>query len=161
QYFVTRSRNVGSSVGILYCLNTLGSAAACFVSAFWLMRSLGMHNSVKVAAVINFFVGLMGLYLGYWSRHKPIPSSIEGPFSPQGSATFSVQQRIGPRVSVRGCVACGVHRAIVRSGVVPCVPHRHEPIASLRPDSRSIPQRPLRITRGAGSGKHLASVLQE
>jgi spermidine synthase len=94
QYFVTRSRNVGSSVGILYCLNTLGSAAACFVSAFWLMRSLGMHNSVKVAAVINFFVGLMGLYLGHWSRHKPIPSSIEGPFSPQGSATFSVQQRI-------------------------------------------------------------------
>jgi spermidine synthase len=94
QYFVTRSRNVGSSVGILYCLNTLGSAAACFVSAFWLMRSLGMHNSVKVAAVINFFVGLMGLYLGYWSRHKPIPSSMEGPFSPQGSATFSVQRRI-------------------------------------------------------------------
>jgi spermidine synthase len=94
QYFVTRSRNVGSSVGILYCANTLGSAAACFVSAWWLMRSLGMHNSVKVAAVINFFVGLMGLYLGYWSRHKPIPSSIEGSFSPQGSPTFSDQQRI-------------------------------------------------------------------
>src|SRR5262249_38921123 len=67
QYFVTRSRNVGSSVGILYCLNTLGSAAACFVSAFWLMRSLGMHNSVKVAAIINFFVSLMG----------PIPRVLE------------------------------------------------------------------------------------
>jgi predicted membrane-bound spermidine synthase len=65
QYFVQRARNVGRSVGLLYCINTLGSAAACFVSAFWLMRLLGMQNSIRFAAAINVLVGVTGLCQAY------------------------------------------------------------------------------------------------
>src|SRR5262245_57313186 len=66
QYFVHRARNVGRSVGLLYCINTLGSAVACFVSAFWLMRLLGMLHSIRVAAAINVLVGVSGLCLANW-----------------------------------------------------------------------------------------------
>jgi spermidine synthase len=102
QYFVTRSRNVGSSVGILYCINTLGSTAACFASALWLMRSLGMHNSVKLAAVINFLVGFVSLYIGYGSRRKPIQFIEHGPHSAR-NADLCEQYRV--RLAVAFLVA--------------------------------------------------------
>ena len=93
QYSVHRVRNVGRSVGLLYCINTLGSAAACFVSAFWLMRLLGMQNSIWVAASINVLVGVTGLCLAYWhsrqnqeARTEPHPAI--GPFG-----AFSREQR--------------------------------------------------------------------
>jgi predicted membrane-bound spermidine synthase len=48
---VEHSGNVGKSVGLLYFLNTLGSAVACFVVALWMMRSLGTnHESPREAA---------------------------------------------------------------------------------------------------------------
>src|SRR5262249_41755493 len=66
QYFAQRFINVGRSVGLLYSINTLGSAVACFVSAFGLMHFLGMQNAVLVAAAINVIVGATGLSLAYW-----------------------------------------------------------------------------------------------
>jgi spermidine synthase len=68
QYFVQRVKNVGRSVALLYSLNTLGSAVACFVSAFGLMRLLGLQNSILVAATINIVVGSTGLGLAYWAK---------------------------------------------------------------------------------------------
>jgi spermidine synthase len=60
-YLVQRSRNVGRSVGLLYCVNTVGSATACLLSALFLMRVAGMQGSVTVAAAINFIVGASAL----------------------------------------------------------------------------------------------------
>lgn len=54
---VKLSGNVGRSVGILYFVNTLGSAAACFVAALFTMQYLGMSGSVVVAAALNVVVG--------------------------------------------------------------------------------------------------------
>ncbi len=51
------SGNVGRSVGILYFVNTLGSAVACFVTAWVTMPYLGMSRSVAVAAALNIVVG--------------------------------------------------------------------------------------------------------
>jgi predicted membrane-bound spermidine synthase len=76
QYLVEHERNVGQSVGLLYCVNTLGSATACFVSTFWLMQAMGMQNSVLFAAVINVLVGVSALCLDL-SRGRPrIPLPI-------------------------------------------------------------------------------------
>lgn len=67
-YFVRRSRNVGRSVGLLYCVNTVGSAVACFLSAFFLMRVAGMQGAVTVAAAINAVVGSAALAQAWRSR---------------------------------------------------------------------------------------------
>lgn len=52
-------KNVGKSVGILYCINTVGSAIACFVTADVLFVLMGEQASVIVAAICNFTVGVL------------------------------------------------------------------------------------------------------
>src|SRR5215471_16817989 len=56
-HLVALSGNVGRSVGALYFVNTLGSACACFVSAWFAMPYLGMSKSVVLAAALNVIVG--------------------------------------------------------------------------------------------------------
>lgn len=77
-YLVRRSGNVGSSVGTLYFVNTLGSATACFVAAELTMRTLGMSGSVAVAAVINAIIGITVLILYVrTSGRSAEPSAVE------------------------------------------------------------------------------------
>lgn len=64
---VRLSGNVGRSVGILYFVNTLGSAIACFVAALVTMRYLGMSGSVTVAATLNLVVGSSVLVMHFRS----------------------------------------------------------------------------------------------
>jgi spermidine synthase len=70
---VKLSGNVGRSVGILYFVNTLGSAAACFLTAKLTMPYLGMSRSVAVAAAINVAVGSAVLALHFVWRGKEAP----------------------------------------------------------------------------------------
>lgn len=63
EHLVRRTDNVGESVGSLYCVNTLGSAVACFLSSMFLMRLLGQSNSVRLAAAMNLIVGATALLL--------------------------------------------------------------------------------------------------
>ena len=69
-YAIQTSRNVGASVGLLYAVNTLGSAAACLCAALFVMRSLGEHGSVMLAAAINAIVGLSALVWHVVNRTK-------------------------------------------------------------------------------------------
>src|ERR1700674_664373 len=57
------NRNVGESVGLLYAVNTFGSATACVVAAMFMMRLLGQSGSIRMAAVLNFIVGCSALLL--------------------------------------------------------------------------------------------------
>jgi spermidine synthase len=51
--------NVGKSVGTLYCVNTLGSAAACFLTTDVLFAFFGQQTAVYFAASCNFVVALL------------------------------------------------------------------------------------------------------
>lgn len=72
---VRRSRSVGGSLGLLYFVNTLGSATACFAAAAVMMAALGQSRSVAVAAAINGAVGLGALFVFYWHRTEPVIAS--------------------------------------------------------------------------------------
>ncbi len=52
-------KNVGKSVGLLYCINTLGSAIACFITADLLFVVMGQQTAVLVAALCNMTVGIL------------------------------------------------------------------------------------------------------
>ena len=82
-HLVRISRNVGESVGMLYFVNTLGSAAACFLSALFIMRLLGEQGSVTMAAAINLTIGSIAIlaHIGFRDR---MPS--EGPHQTAQSA---------------------------------------------------------------------------
>jgi len=77
---VRYSHNVGRSVGVLYFVNTLGSAVACFVAALVTMPYLGMSRSVAVAATLNVLVGCSVLVLHFRLRaeldSQPAPASL-------------------------------------------------------------------------------------
>jgi hypothetical protein len=51
--------NVGKSVGMLYSINTLGAAIACFITADVLFSLFGLQVSVFISALFNFVVGVL------------------------------------------------------------------------------------------------------
>lgn len=63
KYLVQLSGSVGRSVGMLYFVNTLGSAFACFLAAIVAMPYLGKLGSIQLAASLNVLVGLGVLLL--------------------------------------------------------------------------------------------------
>ena len=67
-YFARREPNIAHSVGLLYAINTLGSAVACFYAAYILIRFFGQAGTIKVAAILNIFVGIAGLFIAFFSR---------------------------------------------------------------------------------------------
>ena len=71
EYLVRSSQNVGSSVGSLYFVNSLGSGLACFLAATWLMRHLGLSGSIRFAASVNILVAAGALAYAYLRRPEP------------------------------------------------------------------------------------------
>jgi spermidine synthase len=69
-YLLRRAPSVGGSVGLLYCVNTAGSATACFACAFGLMRLTGMQGEVDLAAAINFAIGIAALAEAWRTRAR-------------------------------------------------------------------------------------------
>ncbi len=92
EYLVRRVGNVGRSVGILYGVNTLGSATACFVAAIWLLGGFGMTGTVYVAAIMNFAVGAGSLLLFVKEKRRSTPGGEERPAhaSPESRASVVV-----------------------------------------------------------------------
>jgi predicted membrane-bound spermidine synthase len=74
-HLVRASRNVGKSVGMLYFVNTLGSALASFAAPLALLGSLGQSSTVKLAAALNVAVSV-GAYLMY-RRRAAQPSATD------------------------------------------------------------------------------------
>ncbi|HSV95919.1 MAG TPA: fused MFS/spermidine synthase [Spirochaetota bacterium] len=56
RFFIRRMEQVGTGAGILYGLNTLGAAAGCLVTGFYLIRVFGVRESVFIAALINIII---------------------------------------------------------------------------------------------------------
>lgn len=65
-YLVRQSGNVGKSVGVLYFINTLGSAIGSLAAALWILGRLGQAGSVLLAASLNLAVAasVIALHLG-------------------------------------------------------------------------------------------------
>jgi spermidine synthase len=57
-FLVRRSGNVGRSVGMLYFVNTLGSALGSLAAAAWVLGALGQSGSVLLAAALNLAASL-------------------------------------------------------------------------------------------------------
>jgi spermidine synthase len=84
-FLVRQSKNVGGSIGILYFVNTLGSAVACQAAAEVLMLSFGEQGSVTLAATINFAVAGAALIAHLLLRGRsessvPQPTAERKPF---------------------------------------------------------------------------------
>jgi hypothetical protein len=55
-YAIGQTHNVGRSVGMLYFVNTFGSAAGCVAASAFLFARLGQESAVRLAVGVNFVV---------------------------------------------------------------------------------------------------------
>jgi spermidine synthase len=74
EHLSSASVNVGSAVGALYFVNTLGSGAACIIVVRPLMNSWGQYGTVRCAAVINGLVGAGALISSVRFKRKQAAS---------------------------------------------------------------------------------------
>jgi spermidine synthase/predicted MFS family arabinose efflux permease len=77
-HLARRSGNIGSAVGLLYYVNTLGAGAACLACAVLLFPFLGMSGSIYVAAAMNGAVALGALAaqrFGHPDAELPLPGT--------------------------------------------------------------------------------------
>jgi spermidine synthase len=65
---VRASKNVGKSVGMLYYVNTLGSALASFASVVVILHTFGESGSTRVAACINLTLGATVVAIHFRTR---------------------------------------------------------------------------------------------
>jgi spermidine synthase len=59
-------RIIGSSLGLLYCVNTLGAALGCLAGGFWLIGTFGLRATNLLAVVINFLIAVVALALSMY-----------------------------------------------------------------------------------------------
>lgn len=59
RYLTRGESRIGRDVGLLYCVNTWGAAAGCFLSAFVVIPALGLEVSILGAGAANILVGLV------------------------------------------------------------------------------------------------------
>src|SRR5205823_7654777 len=76
-HLARRSGNVGSSVGLLYYVNTLGAGAACLVCIALLFPFVGMQGAVYVAVAMNGAVALGALGAYFRERRGALPGPEE------------------------------------------------------------------------------------
>lgn len=59
----TGAAGPGLRVGLLYAVNTTGAVVGAVLSGFYLIRWIGVQNTVYVAAAINFAAGVLAILL--------------------------------------------------------------------------------------------------
>ena len=61
RHSVRTDSQVGSHIGLLYSMNTLGAVMGALITAFWLLPQLGLMRSVWVAAGTNVMMVMFPL----------------------------------------------------------------------------------------------------
>jgi spermidine synthase len=85
---VTESdRLIGSRIGVLYCLNTLGAALGCFAAGFWMLGTFGLWQTNLVAVGINIVV-----VIGAIALSKPLAGAIVSASANTDKGKSNVQQ---------------------------------------------------------------------
>jgi predicted membrane-bound spermidine synthase len=113
EHLVRRSGRVGRSVSRLYFVNTLGSAAACYLCARFLLRDFGLSGSVKIAAAMNVIVGFTAFLYGKSRRATTAQIAID----PQARTGFTPAVSLGMAMflaALSGCISLGFEIAWFR-----------------------------------------------
>jgi spermidine synthase len=76
--FVTASLDyVGERVGTLYSVNTLGAVAGAMLAGFGLLPALGLSATTLIAALINFLICGLVIWLAPMLEHRGLAASAD------------------------------------------------------------------------------------
>jgi spermidine synthase len=65
---VTHREKIGLGFGILYSVNTFGAVCGTFLTAFFLIRTIGVVESIFLAVTLNILIGLAALGIFRFSK---------------------------------------------------------------------------------------------
>jgi predicted membrane-bound spermidine synthase/tetratricopeptide (TPR) repeat protein len=121
RFVTTLQDQIGSRVGRLYAINTLGAATGCFLAGFVLMRMIGVVPTLYVAAFVNVLVALAGWLL---SRKSKASSQTGAPTLADKSmvtpaAADGHRWLLGSIFFASGCISIGYELIWMRSIVIP------------------------------------------
>ena len=89
RHSVRSEAQIGSRVGVLYAVNTVGAIAGTLCAAFWLMPALGLRRTVWVGAALNGLVFALAALLARGAAPPPAPAAPRAPAPPfAGGATW-------------------------------------------------------------------------
>ena len=63
RFAVDQESKIGMTVGVLYAVNTFGAAAGCYAAGFLFIGSIGILQTVLIAAVVNVAIGSIAWFL--------------------------------------------------------------------------------------------------
>ena len=93
--FAVQSREkVGARLSILYGLNTLGAAAGCFVTGFFLLETLGQSGTNILAVSVNLVVLIVVLTLRVLAGEAPREATTASPQAPPAAAESAASPRV-------------------------------------------------------------------
>lgn len=84
RFMIKRLENMGRSLGSLYVSNTLGAIGGALMAGFYLIGSLGIHNSIYLAVALNIGVGLVSWFAA--RAAWPAVSDAKLPQTEEGNA---------------------------------------------------------------------------
>ena len=70
RFFVNSLSRVGTHVGRLYGLNTIGAAAGSLLCGFWLISAFGVWGLVLIAIILNVIIGGICVFVSYSGAGK-------------------------------------------------------------------------------------------
>lgn len=83
RFFVTSMSKVGTHVGRLYGLNTIGAAVGSLIAGFWLINRLGVWGTLSFAIFLNAGIGVICLLVSRDSgttrpedRKRQLPANV-------------------------------------------------------------------------------------
>jgi predicted membrane-bound spermidine synthase/tetratricopeptide (TPR) repeat protein len=90
-------RTIGSRIGLLYCVNTLGAALGCLAGGFWMIGTFGLRGTNQLAVGVNFVIAILALALSRRADTalSAIPTTLPTPH------TERIDHNEEPEVSAR------------------------------------------------------------
>jgi spermidine synthase len=89
-----KGSQVGERIGVLYATNTAGAITGTLIAGFWMVGSLGMGTSFRLAATVNVFVGVVAIVASRrYEFDRPESEFAESAATPTRSDTVCERDR--------------------------------------------------------------------
>ena len=67
---------MGERVGVLYATNTAGAITGTLLAGFWMVGTLGVVSSFRVAATVNVVVGVVAIGCSRRFERDPLEPGV-------------------------------------------------------------------------------------
>jgi spermidine synthase len=72
RFFIKQREKIGFGIGLLYAVNTFGAVIGVLLSAFYLIRIIGVNQTIYLAVFLNLAIGLIAHLFSSYYQEQPV-----------------------------------------------------------------------------------------